>query len=229
MGHWLKRAGRWWVILTDEDRHLDPQQILAILIVQWPGERHLSWAVQAARRRFPRALITVLTPGDAAVEQLVDPLLEVRRLPGRRYAWQLCRQLRRWRQEQLSAILLLSLHPLTAALACLDFRCNRLVFNRWGQWFCLRQRTVTEALTLRPGADRGGTWDGAAPRVRAMCTLGSWLGVPWRLLIQIGRAGGLALQIGLTLAVLYGKRWRYQWSRRRHAMAGLRDDMSTGA
>ena len=110
---WLKRLGRWAAIVTHEDRDLPDAQVLAVLLVRLPDEHHLAWSLLALRRRFPQALVSVLAPeGTTAPGEGSDPLLDVHRLPARRYHWQLLRQLRRWRHEQLSAVVLLSLHPL---------------------------------------------------------------------------------------------------------------------
>ena len=209
MMSWLKRPGRCWVILTDEDRCIAPASILTILIVHLPGESHLGWTLAATRARFPRAVITVLLPDDAAVEPPADPWLECVRLPQHRYLRRLASHLRRVRRDQWSAVVLLSLHPLTTALALLWFRCNRLLFNHWGQWFLLRRRMLVEWLALRPGADRGGdTWSWTSRRARRAGAIVAALSLPAHAVKQCCRWLGLVWYISVTLTWIGWRRWR---------------------
>lgn len=167
---WMKQWGRWWAILTHEDRHLDPASLTTLLIIQQPGDAHAPLALVRCRARFPNAHLVVLTA------QGWGPFFG---------------QLRHWRRQPLSAVILLSLHPILVALACLGFRGPCLLFNRWGEWFLVRPRTLMECVTLRRGADRP---------YRPPAT---------RLLLAPLRALSLAGYLGATLTMLFWRRWRF--------------------
>ncbi len=142
---WFKRIGRYWCLLTHEDRDADPTSFLEILIVPSIDDRHADQAVAEVRRRFPLAVVRMLESK-----------------PG---WWQMLGMLRRWRGEQLSAVVVLSLHPLLVASVCLWFPCYKLLYNRWGEWYLIRCKTLQEWLAGRHGADdRRYDWPPSASR-----------------------------------------------------------------
>ena len=151
---WLKRLGRLFVILTDEDRALDSALIESIVLIHLSEEPHVASAISACHARFPNATITVFSVDEATSKIVSSPWLTNVQLPARNYGNFLIAELRTRRDARRAALVLLSLHPLTVMLTCLWFRARRLLFNRWGQWFMIRTRTLLEVLTVRPGADR---------------------------------------------------------------------------
>jgi hypothetical protein len=185
---WLQRLGRCWAIVTREDQRLNPDRVRAILLIHRPQDTHLTRAITACRRRFPSAPVTIV------------------QLPATGF-WRALRvRLREWRTIPHSLLVWLSLEPVTVALGCLEFAGPRLLFNRWGQWFLVRPRTVAEVLTFRRGADRPVPRARLTPRSRLI----SALAVPWRLIALTG-------WVGFTLIGIGWRRWRYR--RRQAALA----------
>lgn len=187
----LKRIGRYWCILTHEDRDADASGFLEILIVPSASDRHADQAIAASRGRFPHAMIRVLGP---ALDW-----------------WQTFRQLRRWRGEQLSAVVLLSLQPVLVVAVCRWFPCYKLLYNRWGEWYLIRRKTMREWLVGRRGADdRRYDWPPESPRTRwlqgmAQVTLAVPIGV-----VLMARAIRLSCWIVWRIAWLYGHRLAYR-------------------
>ncbi len=166
---WLKQIGRHWCILTHEDGDADPSAFLEILIVPLTDDRHVNQAVAEVRERFSHAVIRMLK-------------LE----PG---WWRTFRQLRRWRGEQLSAVVLLSLDPRLVAATSLWFPCYKLLYNRWGEWYLIRRKTLREWLVGRRGADDlSYDWPSDTKERQAMEQLAGVLTAVPRLVYQSMRA-----------------------------------------
>ena len=215
---WLKSLGRLLVILTHEDRSLDPATISRLLLIGLPADRHLPLAAAACRARFPRAELTIL---------------DLIRLPSGGYWRPLIGALRRQRRQSPSALVLTSLHPAVVALACLWFRCHRLLFNRWEEWFLIRPRSWGEILQLEPGADvvsrpRVGPTPPILPQFR-WCGWPGWLqsAERWigrlvqaflaRPLAVLARLVALVGYLSATLTLLFWRRWRYRREARQAA------------
>jgi len=170
---WLKRIGRRWCLLTHEDRDADPATIREILIVVTAGDLHAEKAAARAQERFPHAII--------------------RTIGGEPYLWRMLRALRRWRGEQLSAVVLLSLNPPLVASTCLWFPCYKLLYNRWGEWYLIRRKTAREWLVGRRGADdRTYDWPPDGRRLRWGTAAAKVVMTAPRFLYQGGRALRLA-------------------------------------
>lgn len=129
----MKQIGRSWCLLTHEDRDADPSVFREVLIVATAIDQHIVDATNRLSQRYPQAVL--------------------RRVSGGPGVWQTLRALRPWRGEQLSAVVLLSLDPRLVAVTCLWFPCYKLLYNRWGEWYLIRRKTLREWLAGRRGAD----------------------------------------------------------------------------
>jgi hypothetical protein len=96
-------------------------------------DSHFAKALAVIRQRFPAAEIKELPVAGAA-----DLFFKLRGL----------------RQERFSAVIILSLHPAAVFFVNLNFRCYFLLYNRFGQWFLIRRKTLYEFLAGRSGADK---------------------------------------------------------------------------
>jgi len=128
----LKRLGRLSFVLTEEERYIKPETINAVLII-CAGEPHCQSAQEVTGKRFPQAEIKTIQCRSAK-----DMFLKLYRL----------------REEQISAVIVLSLNPIVIFFVSVFFSRYFLIYNRFGQWFLIRKKTLYEFLIGRRGADR---------------------------------------------------------------------------
>ncbi len=140
-----------------------------VLIVATADDQHAGASTAQVSERFPHAVIRSASGGSGA--------------------WQMLRALRSWRGEQLSAVVLLSLDPRLVAATCLWFPCYKLLYNRWGEWYLIRRKTLREWLVGRRGADdRAYDWPSDTEKRQTMEQLAVLLMAVPRLVYQSMRA-----------------------------------------
>jgi hypothetical protein len=162
-----------------------------MLIVATVTDHHANEAMAQARRRFPQAV--------------------VRLIGGEISWWRALRLLRLWRGEQLSAVVLLSLQPALVTAVCRWFSCYKLLYNRWGEWYLIRRKTVREWVVGRRGADdRRYDWPPEGRRVRLLRRLADGLLAIPRGLRLAARAVALAGWVVWRIGWLWGRSMAYR-------------------
>lgn len=128
----LKKIGRFFLVLTEEERYINPADIKAVLIVD-TGEGHFKKAFKVASERFKAAEIKTVS-GNKIAALMID--------------------IHRLKEGQFSAVIVLSLNPFVILSLILNFDCYFLIYNKLDQWFLIRRKTLYEFLAGRKGADR---------------------------------------------------------------------------
>lgn len=131
----LKKLGRIFLVLTEEERYIDPKNIKVILFIALKEDMHFEKALEVTKKRFPLAEIKDIHSN--IITDIIKNLWELRR-------------------EQFSMVLVLSLHPVIIFFVHMLFHCYFLIYNKFDQWFLIRKKTLYEFLAGRRGADKLG-------------------------------------------------------------------------
>lgn len=130
----LKDLGRTFLIVTEEVCYIKTEDIKAVLFVAIKRQRHLDGALGRSKERFRLAQIReIAEEGRIAV----------------------IKKLWSFREEQFSAVVVLDLDPVVIFFVYVLFHCYLLLYNKFGQWFLIRRKTLYEFLSGRRGADKG--------------------------------------------------------------------------
>lgn len=185
----LKKLGRFFLVLTEEERYIDPEGIKAVLIVN-AGEGHYEEALKAACKRFQRAEIKTIS--NSKITALITDIHE---LMG----------------EQFSVVTVLSLNPLVTFYLVLHFSCYFLIYNKFNQWFLIRRKTLYEFLAGRRGADKQEMdWSVAPARLNFAKCLAAILILPFVFTRNAFRLIKLAVYIVVNVLRLFVKRYCYK-------------------
>lgn len=185
----LKKLGRYFLILTEEEKYINPGDIKAVLIVSL-GEGHFEKAYETARKRFPFAMMKIISSS-----KVIDIMARLRNL----------------KEERFSMAIVLSLNPFVIVSLSLNFNCYLLIYNKFNQWFLIRRKTVYEFLAGRRGADKEGMdWRISPVRLNLAKCLTAMLVLPFIFIRNMIRLIKLIGYILLNLSQLFIKRFYYK-------------------
>ncbi len=144
-----KRIGRLFVILTDEHRSIDPQQVKQVLIVGSGGRAHLGAAIRNAITRFEPGRVTVLTSAEKeSFLQSEFPDVECIILYGKIGRFALARQVLRHRKENYDLIITMSLDVFVNMSALCFSNSVLILYNEWNHWYLIRFKRLREFIGL---------------------------------------------------------------------------------
>ncbi len=142
----VKMVGKLFIALEQKDERIIRQCVLVVDNgYSWLG--HLNSAIERIKNYFPKAEISVMTfeqrksnlEKDFPTLKFVLPSQELR--PKR---YRLALQLLKMRKESYDSVILFSLDITPLVIALFFHRSKIILYNQWGQWWCLKLRSITE-------------------------------------------------------------------------------------
>jgi hypothetical protein len=184
----LKKLGRVFFILTEEEHFIKNEDIKAVLIIN-SGETHFEEALDVIKRRFSLADIKMIS--GSKIKGVISRLHELR-------------------EEQFSAVIILSLNPFVIFFVSLFFHCYFFIYNRFGQWFSIRRKTLYEFLIGRRGADKEKEdWNILPIRISFARSAMPVIFLPYILIRKIYQAIKLFFYLAFNLSYLFLRRLIY--------------------
>lgn len=172
----LKRLGRIFLVLTEEERYIKLEDIKGALVINLQ-ELHFEKALAAIKERFLYAEVKIIS-GNAV--QILSDLYKLR-------------------DEQFSAIIVLSFNPFVIFFVNCLFSSYFLIYNKFGQWFLIRWKTLYELLLGRRGADKEELdWKFSPAKIKFAGKLSFILSLPFVWIKNIFRG------IWLILYIIFG-------------------------
>ena len=150
----LKKAGKLFVILTNEDRDIEPSMVKDALLISLPSEEHLHKAIRVLTERFREARFKVILPHTKTV-LLADIIQDkdIFRVSQDVNPAKYIEGLDRFRKDAFDLVVILSLNPYLVWKVCRNFRCPKLLYNYCDEWYSIRRKTIYEFLAGIRGAD----------------------------------------------------------------------------
>ena len=188
----VKKIGRYFLVLTEEEKYIKPEDIKAVLVISSEGG-HFDKTHNAAKERFHCAEIKSLHSNN-----VIGTLGRLHNL----------------RKEQFSMVIVSSLNPQVIFPLILHFNCYFLIYNVHGQWFLIRRKTLYEFLAGRRGADRNeADWKISELRLNFARCMSAIIFLPFICIKNGLRLIRLIIYILLNLSRLFIKRSCYRIKR----------------
>lgn len=186
----LKSLGRFFLVLTEEEKDIASEDIRALLIVNLQ-EGHYEKVIDIARKRFKYAEIKTVYSN--TVKGVIAKLHKLK-------------------EEQFSVVIVLSLNPFVIFFLILIFNCYFLIYNRFDKCFLIRRKTLYEFLAGRRGADKEKLdWKVSPARLNfARCAVAAFL-LPLVFIKNVFRFVRLIIYSFFNLLQLIAARYYYKF------------------